>query len=56
MGVDGQRLDVAKMAARRYSMSVNDLYIITEIPIGAVGGHFKVGVTCVIFVDLQKQI
>uniref|UniRef100_G3P5P7 ZP domain-containing protein n=1 Tax=Gasterosteus aculeatus aculeatus TaxID=481459 RepID=G3P5P7_GASAC len=41
MGVDGQRLDVAKMAARRYSMSVNDLYIITEIPIGAVGGHFK---------------
>ncbi|XP_037305482.2 uncharacterized protein LOC119195016 [Pungitius pungitius] len=41
MGVDGQRLDVAEMAARRYSMSVNDLYVVTEIPVGAVGGHFK---------------
>ncbi|XP_068433639.1 uncharacterized protein [Clinocottus analis] len=41
MGVDGQRLDVAEMAARRYALSVNDIYIIVEIPIGAVGGHFK---------------
>ncbi|XP_068593470.1 uncharacterized protein [Cebidichthys violaceus] len=41
MGVDGQRLDVAEMAARHYALSVNDLYIITKIPVGAVGGHFK---------------
>ncbi len=42
MGVDGQRLDAAEMAARRYSLSVNDIYIVAEIPVGAVGGYFKV--------------
>uniref|UniRef100_UPI0037E87E56 uncharacterized protein n=1 Tax=Semicossyphus pulcher TaxID=241346 RepID=UPI0037E87E56 len=41
MGVDGQRLDAAEMAARRYSLSVNDIHIIVEIPIGAAGGYFK---------------
>uniref|UniRef100_A0A8C2ZA76 ZP domain-containing protein n=1 Tax=Cyclopterus lumpus TaxID=8103 RepID=A0A8C2ZA76_CYCLU len=41
MGVDGQRLDAAEIADRRYSLSVNDVYIIIEIPVGAVGGHFK---------------
>ncbi|XP_067338951.1 uncharacterized protein [Channa argus] len=41
MGVSGQRLDAAEMAARQYSMSVNDLYVISEIPVGAVGGYFK---------------
>ncbi|XP_059212870.1 uncharacterized protein LOC131991429 [Centropristis striata] len=41
MGVDGERLDGAKMAARQYSLSVNDVHIILEIPVGAVGGHFK---------------
>ncbi|XP_056284521.1 uncharacterized protein LOC130202792 [Pseudoliparis swirei] len=41
MGVDGQRLDLAEVANRRYSLSVNDIYIIIEIPVGAVGGHFK---------------
>ncbi|XP_034383630.1 uncharacterized protein LOC117727433 [Cyclopterus lumpus] len=41
MGVDGQRLDAAEMTDRRYSLSVNDIYIIIEIPVGAVGGHFK---------------
>uniref|UniRef100_A0A671VZB9 ZP domain-containing protein n=1 Tax=Sparus aurata TaxID=8175 RepID=A0A671VZB9_SPAAU len=41
MGVDGQRLDPAEMAARGYTLSVNDVYIVVEIPIGAVGGYFK---------------
>ncbi|XP_042359983.1 uncharacterized protein LOC121955951 [Plectropomus leopardus] len=41
MGVDGKRLDAAEMASRRYSLSVNDVYIMVEIPVGAVGGHFK---------------
>ncbi|KAK9531422.1 hypothetical protein VZT92_010849 [Zoarces viviparus] len=41
MGVDGQRLNVAEMAARHYSLSVNNVYILTKIPVGAVGGHFK---------------
>lgn len=42
MGVNGQRLEPTEMAARRYSLTVNDVYIIVEIPVGAVGGYFKV--------------
>lgn len=45
MGVDGQRLEPPEIAARRYSLTVNDVYIIVEIPIGAVGGYFKVSST-----------
>uniref|UniRef100_A0A3Q3LG07 Uncharacterized LOC113137211 n=1 Tax=Mastacembelus armatus TaxID=205130 RepID=A0A3Q3LG07_9TELE len=41
MGIDGQRLNATEMAARQYSMSANDMYIIVEIPVGAVGGYFK---------------
>ncbi|CAJ1077002.1 uncharacterized protein LOC117823812 [Xyrichtys novacula] len=41
MGVDGQRLDPTEMAARGYSLSVNDMHIVVEIPVGAAGGHFK---------------
>ncbi|KAI3363711.1 hypothetical protein L3Q82_001327 [Scortum barcoo] len=41
MGINGQRLNAAEIAARRYSLSVNDVYIIVEIPVGAVGGSFK---------------
>ncbi|XP_054475063.1 uncharacterized protein LOC129107587 [Anoplopoma fimbria] len=41
MGVDGQRLDAAEMTARHYLMTVHDMHIIIDIPIGAVGGHFK---------------
>lgn len=42
MGIDGQRLDSAEMAARQYVMSVNEIHIIIDIPVGAVGGYFKV--------------
>lgn len=45
MGIDGQRLDAGEMAARRYSLSATDMYVVVEIPIGAAGGHFKVGGT-----------
>ncbi|XP_044185804.1 uncharacterized protein LOC122965693 [Thunnus albacares] len=41
MGINGQRLDTAEMAARRYAITVNDVHIIVEIPVGAVGGYFK---------------
>ncbi|XP_071324078.1 uncharacterized protein [Trachinotus anak] len=41
MGVDGHRLDAAEMAARRYSLFINDMHIVIEIPVGAVGGSFK---------------
>lgn len=49
MGIDGQRLDAAEMAARQYSLFINDRHIIVEIPVGAVGGHFKVGGTFTVF-------
>lgn len=45
MGVDGQRLNTAEMAARQYVLSVNEQHIVIEIPVGAVGGHFKVRFT-----------
>uniref|UniRef100_A0AAQ6AHW9 ZP domain-containing protein n=1 Tax=Amphiprion ocellaris TaxID=80972 RepID=A0AAQ6AHW9_AMPOC len=41
MGIDGQRLDAAEIEARRYSLTVTDTYIISVIPIGAVGGYYK---------------
>ncbi|CAK6979205.1 uncharacterized protein LOC128376852 [Scomber scombrus] len=41
MGIDGQRLDAVEMAARQYAVTVNDVHIIVEIPIGAVGGYSK---------------
>lgn len=45
MGINGQRINPAEMAARQYSVSVKDKYIIIEIPVGAVGGYFKVSGT-----------
>ena len=44
MGIDGQRLATSEMAVRQYAISVNEIYIIIEIPVGAVGGYFKVSV------------
>ncbi|XP_074542014.1 uncharacterized protein LOC141802364 [Halichoeres trimaculatus] len=41
MGVNGQRLDPAEMAARGYSLSVTDTHIVVKIPVGAVGGFVK---------------
>ncbi|XP_057679147.1 uncharacterized protein LOC130907748 isoform X1 [Corythoichthys intestinalis] len=40
MGVDGKRLDSAKMVARHINMTVDDMYIVLHIPIGAPGGFF----------------
>ncbi|XP_076024138.1 uncharacterized protein LOC143014217 [Genypterus blacodes] len=41
MGINNQRLDTAEMATKQYSMSVGDMHIIVEIPVGADGGYFK---------------
>ncbi|XP_012724484.3 uncharacterized protein LOC105930698 isoform X2 [Fundulus heteroclitus] len=40
-GINGQRLDAAEMQARDYSISLDDFYVITELPIGGVGGYYK---------------
>uniref|UniRef100_A0A3Q3B3F3 Uncharacterized LOC108233398 n=2 Tax=Kryptolebias marmoratus TaxID=37003 RepID=A0A3Q3B3F3_KRYMA len=40
-GINGQRLNAAEMQAQQYTVSVNDFFIVTEIPIGAVGGYYK---------------
>ncbi|KAI4818965.1 hypothetical protein KUCAC02_004252 [Chaenocephalus aceratus] len=37
MGVDGRKLEATEMSARNYSLTLDDLYIIVEIPIGAAG-------------------
>lgn len=49
VGVDGQRLSAAEMAARGFSLSVNNVHAVLEIPVGAVGGYFKVGGTEIYF-------
>ncbi|XP_054618286.1 uncharacterized protein LOC129172507 [Dunckerocampus dactyliophorus] len=41
MGIDGTRLDAAEVSARRYNMTVGNMYIAVHIPIGAPGGFFK---------------
>uniref|UniRef100_A0A8C7SEN3 ZP domain-containing protein n=1 Tax=Oncorhynchus mykiss TaxID=8022 RepID=A0A8C7SEN3_ONCMY len=44
MGIDAKRLDTEEMAARNYSVLVTEAHIIVEIPVGAVGGYFKVSI------------
>lgn len=41
-GINGQRLSPAEMQAQQYFLSVDDYFVVTQIPIGAVGGYFKV--------------
>ncbi|XP_034018728.1 uncharacterized protein LOC117503579 [Thalassophryne amazonica] len=41
MGIKGERLDAAEMASRQYSLSIYDVHITVEIPIGAAGGYLK---------------
>ena len=45
MGVNGQRLDADEMAARQYALIINDVHIITTIPVGAIGGYMTVCLT-----------
>ncbi|XP_054910138.1 uncharacterized protein LOC129375232 [Poeciliopsis prolifica] len=40
-GINGQRLDAVEMQARKYSVALIDFYIVTELPIGGVGGYYK---------------
>ena len=44
MGIDAKRLDSEEKAARNYSVLVTEAHIIVAIPVGAVGGYFKVSV------------
>ncbi|KAI9543991.1 hypothetical protein NQZ68_005040 [Dissostichus eleginoides] len=41
MGVDGRKLEATEMSARNYSLTLDDLYVIVEIPIGAAGCQIK---------------
>ncbi|XP_062324228.1 uncharacterized protein LOC134025304 [Osmerus eperlanus] len=41
LGVEGMRLSPGEVMARRYSLSLNKMHIILQIPVGAVGGYFK---------------
>lgn len=43
MGINGQRLDKAQMAALGYRLATTEFHIIIEIPIGAPDGYYKVG-------------
>jgi len=42
MGVDGRKLEATEISARNYSLTLDDLYVIVEIPIGAAGCQIKV--------------
>lgn len=42
MGINGSRLEPAEVAARQYSLTVGEVYVILDIPLGSVGGHIKV--------------
>ncbi|XP_048840791.1 uncharacterized protein LOC125714330 [Brienomyrus brachyistius] len=41
MGIDGKQLDGITMASRGYVLTLTDLYITVQIPVGAQDGHFK---------------
>ncbi|KAM9778969.1 uncharacterized protein ACBT44_000570 isoform 1-T1 [Syngnathus typhle] len=40
IGVDGRRLNAEELSARRYNVTVDNMYIMVQIPIGAPGGFF----------------
>ncbi|XP_049613172.1 uncharacterized protein [Syngnathus scovelli] len=40
IGVDGRRLNADELSARRYNVTVDNMYIMVQIPIGAPGGFF----------------
>ncbi|PWA27738.1 hypothetical protein CCH79_00000449 [Gambusia affinis] len=40
-GINGQRLHAVEMQAKGYSVALNDFHIVTELPIGGVGGYYK---------------
>ncbi|XP_077367109.1 uncharacterized protein LOC144010602 [Festucalex cinctus] len=40
VGVDGKRLTADEVSARHYNMTVDNMYIVVQIPIGAPGGFF----------------
>lgn len=42
MGIDGSRLEPAEVAARQYTLTIGEVYVILDIPFGSVGGHIKV--------------
>ncbi|XP_059212568.1 zona pellucida sperm-binding protein 2-like [Centropristis striata] len=41
MGINGQRLERSRMAARGYTLSTTDFHIVIEIPVGSPDGYFK---------------
>lgn len=41
VGINGSRLEPDEVAARKYSLTIGEVYIILEIPFGSVGGHIK---------------
>ncbi|XP_041832378.1 zona pellucida protein AX 1 [Melanotaenia boesemani] len=41
MGINGQRLDKAQMAARGYTLATTDFHIVQEIPVGSPDGYYK---------------
>ncbi|KAI4800590.1 hypothetical protein KUCAC02_009584 [Chaenocephalus aceratus] len=41
MGVNGRKLEASEISARSYSLTLDDLYVIVEIPIGAAGCQIK---------------
>lgn len=43
MGINGQRLDKSRMAARGYTLYTTDFHIVIEIPVGSPDGYYKVG-------------
>lgn len=42
MGINGSRLEPTEVAARQYSLTIGEVYVILDIPFGSVGGHIKV--------------
>lgn len=44
MGINGQRLEKAQIAARGYSLSTTEFHIVVDIPVGSPDGYYKVGV------------
>lgn len=42
MGIDGKQIDTAYMAARGYSLTMEDALIVMKLPMGGPDGYYKV--------------
>lgn len=49
MGINGRRLTPEEMSSLNFGMTFTESHVVVEIPVGALGGYYKVGYSATCF-------